>query len=180
MGATEFKPKIRKRYQTNQLAVDSTEFGTRGSEVQILSPRPIFLSPVQLLTQLSCSSFWLCFSVLSVQLRPKAAIRSRFRTPRPSAEAPRCLSPCRTDRPSNFPRVPTSSRVDLWDTKSRSSGTYYGSAGRRGFPPYDRPCAGLRTQVSSVPDAGGDEERWSATAVSRSRFGTRIRWCASR
>jgi hypothetical protein len=43
MGATEFAPKIRKRYQTNQLVVDSTEFGTRGSEVQILSPRPIFL-----------------------------------------------------------------------------------------------------------------------------------------
>jgi hypothetical protein len=42
MGATEFAFKIRKRYQTNELAVDSTEFGTRGSEVQILSPRPIF------------------------------------------------------------------------------------------------------------------------------------------
>jgi hypothetical protein len=42
MGATEFAPEIRKRYQTNELAVDSTEFGTRGSEVQILSPRPIF------------------------------------------------------------------------------------------------------------------------------------------
>src|ERR1017187_2900269 len=39
MGATEFAPKIRKRYQTNELAVDSTEFGTRRSEVQILSPR---------------------------------------------------------------------------------------------------------------------------------------------
>jgi len=38
MGATEFAPKIRKRYQTNELVVDSTEFGTRGSEVQILSP----------------------------------------------------------------------------------------------------------------------------------------------
>jgi len=47
MGATEFALKIRKRYQTNELAVDSTEFGTRGSEVQILSPRPIFLSPIQ-------------------------------------------------------------------------------------------------------------------------------------
>jgi hypothetical protein len=44
MGATEFAPKIRKRYQTNELVVDSTEFGTRGSEVQILSPRPIFSS----------------------------------------------------------------------------------------------------------------------------------------
>jgi len=43
MGATEIAPKMRKRYQTNELAVDSTEFGTRGSEVQILSPRPIFL-----------------------------------------------------------------------------------------------------------------------------------------
>jgi hypothetical protein len=42
MGATQFAPKIGKRYQTNELAVDSTEFGTRGSEVQILSPRPIF------------------------------------------------------------------------------------------------------------------------------------------
>ena len=40
MGATESAFKIRKRYQTNELAVDSTEFGTRGSEVQILSPRP--------------------------------------------------------------------------------------------------------------------------------------------
>ena|ERR1039457_6013668 len=30
MGATEFAPKIRKRYQTNELAVDSTEFGTTG------------------------------------------------------------------------------------------------------------------------------------------------------
>jgi len=40
MGATELAPKIRKRYQTNELVVDSTEFGTRGSEVQILSPRP--------------------------------------------------------------------------------------------------------------------------------------------
>ena len=40
-GATEPASKIRKRYQTNELAVDSTEFGTRGSEVQILSPRPI-------------------------------------------------------------------------------------------------------------------------------------------
>ena len=40
MGATELAPKIRKRYQTNELAADSTEFGTRGSEVQILSPRP--------------------------------------------------------------------------------------------------------------------------------------------
>jgi len=38
MGATEFAPEIRKRYQTNELVVDSTEFGTRGSEVQILSP----------------------------------------------------------------------------------------------------------------------------------------------
>jgi hypothetical protein len=42
MGATECAFKIRKRYQTNELVVDSTEFGTRGSEVQILSPRPIF------------------------------------------------------------------------------------------------------------------------------------------
>jgi hypothetical protein len=41
MGATEVAPVICKRYQTNELAVDSTEFGTRGSEVQILSPRPI-------------------------------------------------------------------------------------------------------------------------------------------
>ena len=32
MGATEFAPKIRKRYQTNELVVDSTEFGTRGSK----------------------------------------------------------------------------------------------------------------------------------------------------
>jgi hypothetical protein len=30
MGATEFAPQFRKRYQTNELAVDSTEFGTRG------------------------------------------------------------------------------------------------------------------------------------------------------
>src|ERR1022692_2984920 len=44
MGATEFAPEIRKRYQTNELVVESTEFGTRGSEVQILSPRPIFSS----------------------------------------------------------------------------------------------------------------------------------------
>jgi hypothetical protein len=29
MGATEFAPKIRRRYQTNELAVDSTEFGTQ-------------------------------------------------------------------------------------------------------------------------------------------------------
>ena len=43
MGATEFAPKIRKRYQTNELAVDSTEFGTRRSEVQILSPRPFLI-----------------------------------------------------------------------------------------------------------------------------------------
>ncbi len=41
MGATKFAPKIRKRYQTNELAVNSTEFVTRGLEVQILSPRPI-------------------------------------------------------------------------------------------------------------------------------------------
>jgi len=29
------------------VAVPSAWFGTRGSEVQILSPRPIFLSPIQ-------------------------------------------------------------------------------------------------------------------------------------
>src|ERR1039458_5243320 len=46
MGATEFAPKIRKRYQTNELGVDSTEFGTRGSEVQILSPRPNILQSI--------------------------------------------------------------------------------------------------------------------------------------
>src|ERR1019366_3263485 len=48
MGATEFAPKIRKRYQTNELGVDSTEFGTRGSDVQILSPRQIFPSTCRL------------------------------------------------------------------------------------------------------------------------------------
>ena len=32
MGATELAPKIRKQYQTNELAADSTEFGTKGSE----------------------------------------------------------------------------------------------------------------------------------------------------
>jgi hypothetical protein len=46
MGATKFAFKIRKRYQTNELAVDSTEFGTRGSEVQILSPRPNILQSI--------------------------------------------------------------------------------------------------------------------------------------
>jgi len=39
MGATEFAPEICKRYQTNELAVDSTEFGTRVSEgAQQLAP----------------------------------------------------------------------------------------------------------------------------------------------
>ena len=46
MGATEVAFKIRKRYQTNELIVDSTEFGTRGSEVQILSPRPNILQSI--------------------------------------------------------------------------------------------------------------------------------------
>jgi hypothetical protein len=32
MGAAEFAPEIRKRYQTNELVVDSTEFGTSGPE----------------------------------------------------------------------------------------------------------------------------------------------------
>ena len=32
MGATEFAPEICMRYQTDELAVDSTEFGTSGSE----------------------------------------------------------------------------------------------------------------------------------------------------
>jgi len=43
MGATEFAFKIRKRYRTNELAVDSTEFGIRGREVQNpLSPTNFF------------------------------------------------------------------------------------------------------------------------------------------
>src|SRR5581483_11458712 len=154
---------------------------TRESEVQILSPLPIFLSPTQLFTQLCLSSFWLSSSVHSVQLTRNSAIRSRFRTPWLSAsEAPHCLSPCRTDRPSNFPRVLTSSREDPWDTWSRFSGRCCGSAGRRAFPPCDRRCASSRSQASSVPDAGGGEERSSATALSHFWFGTRIHWCAFR
>ena|ERR1035437_9839510 len=58
MGATEFAPKIRKRYQTNELGVDSTEFGTRGSEVQILSPRPSLMS-VSISSLTDCISVWL-------------------------------------------------------------------------------------------------------------------------
>ena len=55
MGATELAPKIRKRYQTNELVVDSTEFGTRGSEVQILSPRPYLVGPVDSILAVSAS-----------------------------------------------------------------------------------------------------------------------------
>jgi hypothetical protein len=55
MGATEFAPKIRKRYQTNELTVDSTEFGTRGSEVQILSPRPLLVDSVDSMLAVSAS-----------------------------------------------------------------------------------------------------------------------------
>jgi len=69
MGATERAPKICKRYQTNELAVDSTEFGTRGSEVQILSPRPIFLSLFQSFRRLLPPRFFRYISVHSVQLR---------------------------------------------------------------------------------------------------------------
>jgi hypothetical protein len=56
MGATEFVFKICKRYQTNELAVDSTEFGTRGSEVQILSPRPYLVDSVDSILAVSASS----------------------------------------------------------------------------------------------------------------------------
>jgi len=40
MGATEIARVIRKRYQTNELVVDSTDFGIMGSEVQLMSPLP--------------------------------------------------------------------------------------------------------------------------------------------
>src|SRR5271165_3997123 len=88
MGATEVAFKIRKRYQTNELIVDSTEFGTRGSEVQILSPRPSFLSLFQLFTRPFALQLFRRFSVHSVQ--PKA-IRSRIRTSLPTS--------CGTERP---------------------------------------------------------------------------------
>jgi hypothetical protein len=43
MGATEFAPKMRKRYQTNELAVDSTEFGDQGvGGSNPLSPTNLF------------------------------------------------------------------------------------------------------------------------------------------
>ena len=42
MGATEFEPKIRKRYQTNELVVDSTEFGTRGRRFKSSLPDQSF------------------------------------------------------------------------------------------------------------------------------------------
>jgi len=41
-----------KRHQMKHLDFDLLIFGTRGSEVQILSPRPFFLSPIQLFTRL--------------------------------------------------------------------------------------------------------------------------------
>ena len=49
MGATEPYSWICKRFQTSKLAVDSTVFGTRGgggSNVQILSPRPLLFRAV--------------------------------------------------------------------------------------------------------------------------------------
>ena len=40
LGATRINHSIGKRYQTNELVGLNFYFGTRGSEVQILSPRP--------------------------------------------------------------------------------------------------------------------------------------------
>jgi len=68
MGATEFAPKIRKQYQTNELVVDSTEFRDQGvGGANPLSPTLSRYSQpftLPLLLQL-----FRCVSVHSVQLR---------------------------------------------------------------------------------------------------------------
>jgi len=45
MGATEFAPLIRKRYQTNELAISSTDFGTRGRRFKSSLPDQLFKRP---------------------------------------------------------------------------------------------------------------------------------------
>ena len=158
------------------LNLESSLFGTRGSEVQILSPRPIFLSPLQHLTQLLPTSIWTAFSVHSVQLKVPKAIQSRFHTPQHySSETQRYLSPCRKDHPSTSLRDPTSSPEDPWDMRFRSSGTCSGNDGMRGFPPCDLPCADSHNQASSAPDADGDEGCWTTNAASHSSSGTVVR-----
>ena len=57
-----------KRFQTSQLDNGPAWFGTRGSEVQILSPRPSFLSLFQLFTLPFVLQCFRRFSVHSVQL----------------------------------------------------------------------------------------------------------------
>ena len=84
---------------------------------------------------------------------------------------PCCPSPCRRDRPSNYPRAPTSSREGPWGMRFHSSGTCSGNAGTRGFPPCDLPCSDSRSQASSAPDASGDEECSTARAASRTSSG---------
>src|ERR1035437_4975549 len=97
----------------------------------------MFLSYYQSLTKFLTTSFFQHFSVHSVQLTPE--VRNRRRTPSPSAsETSRYLSPCRTDRPSYFPRDPTNNREDLWGTKSHCAGTCWENAGTCGFPPCGR------------------------------------------
>ena len=58
-----------KRHQIKHLEFVIAWFGTRGSEVQILSPRPIFLSLFQSFRRLLPPQFFRYFSVHSVQLR---------------------------------------------------------------------------------------------------------------
>jgi hypothetical protein len=59
MGATEFAFNIRKRYQTNELAVDSTEFGTSGSEESLPGyPSSLSAGPSSGFPRTLISNFW--------------------------------------------------------------------------------------------------------------------------